>query len=341
MTQFQLTPAEQAVFEEDGVVCLRGVLSQAEILCLSEVIDTQVAGLGHTATGYDLESIAKQIWNGESHIEVGSADRFDVDGLAAVIRSDEDAKPMFEEDNHDSEGLFYYDVGGWKRHSGIRQVAFDSELPRVISELLKSETLNFWEDTTFVKAPHTRLKTPFHQDMSYFQIEGDQCVIAWVPIDSANEANGVVKYIRGSHKWGETYAPNMFLSQTVFPGAPNAKCPDIEADESKWDIFSFDVEPGDVIIHHVMTVHGAGGNLTDKPRRAISFRYTGDNVRYHAKPGALPQPDIQQPLENGSRLHSVDYPVVWPKPWPSVSLADLYDATSTEVVSTNNNTRAA
>lgn len=324
MSMFTLTEEQQRTFDEDGVVCLRGVLTSPEVTQLKSVIDSQVASVGKTGTGYDLESISKQIWQGAESIEVGNADRFDVDALASVIRSDDEARPMIEDDDHAEDGLFYYDVGGWKRHDGIRQVAFDSALPEIIAKLLRSETLNFWEDTTFVKAPHTRLKTPFHQDISYFQISGDQCVIAWIPIDPANVENGVTRYIRGSHKWGETYAPNMFLTQTTFPGAPDQKCPDIEADESEWDIISFDVEPGDVIIHHVMTVHGAGGNLTDRPRRAISFRYTGDNVRYSEKPGALPQPDISQTLPDGARLHSTDYPVVWPKPWPEVSLADLY-----------------
>lgn len=325
---FALTKAEQRDFDQDGVVCLRGILSSSEIERLKTVIDRQVASLGQSKTGYDLESISKQIWDGKTEIDVGQANRFDVNGLASVIHADQDARPLYEEDDHTDEGLFYYDVGGWKRHREIRDVAFDSALPEAVASLLRSETVNFWEDTTFVKAPHTRLKTPFHQDKSYFQISGDQCVIAWIPIDPANEANGVTRYIRGSHLWDETFAPNMFLSQTVFPGAPDKKCPDIEGDEDNWDIISFDVEPGDVVIHHVMTVHGAGGNQTDLPRRAISFRYTGDDVRYLNKPGALPQPDIAAPLRDGQRLRSKDYPVVWPKPWPGVSLSELYDSVS-------------
>mgnify|MGYP000091146937 CR=1 FL=1 len=95
---------------------------------------------------------------------------------------------MFERDDHAGDGLFYYDVGGWKRHKGIREVAFDFALPPLIAELLGSETLNFWEDTTFVKPPHTMLKTTFHQVRSYLQIVGDHCVIERVPIEPANEA---------------------------------------------------------------------------------------------------------------------------------------------------------
>ncbi|MEM9668667.1 MAG: phytanoyl-CoA dioxygenase family protein [Pseudomonadota bacterium] len=324
-TQSVVSAVEKQTFDEDGVVCLRGVLDPQEIGMLRSVLARQLRDHGQSKTSYDLESIARQVWDGNSSIDVGKADRFDVDGLAAVIQSDDEARPLFEDDNHEDEGLFLYKVGDWRNHRGIRRVGFDSKIPQIVAELLDTETLNWWEDSTFVKAPHTRLKTPFHQDLTYFQISGDQSVIVWIPLDPSDLSNGVTRYVRGSHKSGETYAPNMFLSQTVFPGSEDPKCPDIEADESQYDIISFDVEPGDVIIHHVRTIHGAGGNTTDKPRRAISFRYTGDNVRYFDKPGALPQTDTISDLKNGDRLHSLDYPIVWPTPWPGVSISDLYD----------------
>ena len=327
MSSLAITPEQQKCFDRDGVLCLRNVMTETEIADLRSVVDQQVTTRHTSPTGYDFEKISKQIWERKNTINVGAAARFDVDGLVAVIHSDEAARPLLENDTHTGEGCFFYDVAGWRQHAGIRRAGFDSSLPSIVSELLSSETINFWEDTTFVKAPRTRQKTAFHQDLSYFQIQGDQCVIAWIPLDPANEANGVTQYVRGSHKWGEVYAPNMFVSQTVFPGAEDPKCPDIEAAPDDYDIISFDVEPGDVIIHHVLTVHGAGGNTTDSPRRAISFRYTGDNVRYHDKPGAMPQPGMVLKPKEGERLHTPDYPIVWPKPWPGFSIAAAYAET--------------
>lgn len=323
---YTLTKELQADFDRDGVICLRGILSNQDIQNLRSVVDDQVARRDTSATNYDFESIGQQIWDRKNRIDVGTAQRFDVDGLVSLIHADQEARPLLEDDDKAGNGLFYYDVAGWKAYRGIREVGFDSALPPVIAELIDSETVNFWEDTTFVKAPHTRQKTAFHQDLSYFQIQGDQCVIAWIPLDAATLENGVTRYVRGSHKWGKTYAPNMFVSQTLFPNVEDPKCPDIEADEDKYDIIHFDVEPGDVIIHHVLTIHGAGGNRTDNPRRAISFRYTGDDVRYYDKPGAMPQPNVRLKLQDGDRLHSPDYPIVWPKPWPGVKTADVYEA---------------
>ncbi len=326
MSNFELTSSQIKKFNEDGVLCLRGVLSSSEILKLKQSVKQQIEEMGTSPTGYDLQDFHDQVFASTDDVSVGDAERFEMDDYAQIIRDDSNARPLREQSEDSGEkGMFFYDAAGWKRFKNVRDVAFDSALPEVIASLLDSQTLNFWEDTTFVKAPHTRQKTAFHQDYAYFQITGDQCVIAWIPLDSATPDSGVVRYIRGSHKWGKTYAPNMFITQTIMPGCEDEKLPDIEAHENDYDIISFDVEPGDVVIHHVMTIHGANGNLTNNTRGAMSFRYCGDNVRYYDRPGALVQPFIQNKLHTGDRLRSADYPLVWPKPWPNAKLADLYE----------------
>ena len=317
--------ADRAALERDGVVCLRGVLTHDEIENLRDAVARQMAGLKQSPTGYDFEELAKQVWDPDRAIDTGAAERFDMQAMKDIVRSDAGARPLREEDASGGEGLFFYDVAAWKSDRGVREVAFDSRLPGIVAALLDVRYLNFWEDTTFVKAPHTRQKTAFHQDLAYFQIEGDQCVIVWIPLDAADLESGVMQYVRGSHKWGEIYAPNVFVSQTPFRTSPEKRCPDIEANPGDYDIVSFDVEPGDVIIHHVMTVHGSGGNRSDRWRRAVSFRYCGDEVRYLDRQGAIQQVGVARDLKDGDRLFSADYPVVWPKPWPGLSLADAYD----------------
>ncbi|MBD3768619.1 MAG: phytanoyl-CoA dioxygenase family protein [Rhodobacterales bacterium] len=312
-------------FERDGVVCLRNVLTPDEVEHLRMAVKKQMDQLGESATGYDFEALAQQIWDRSGPVEAGAANRFDMQAVKDLVRGDATARPLMEEAEANEGGLFFYDVAAWRWDQGIRKVAFDSVLPGIAAELLGANYLNFWEDTTFVKAPHTRQKTAFHQDLAYFQIEGEQCVIVWIPLDPANRENGTMQYVRGSHKWGETYAPNVFVSQTPIRSSPHPKCLDIEGEQAAYDIVSFQVEPGDVIIHHVMTLHGSGGNRSDHWRRAMSFRYCGDEVRYFDRPGAIPQVGVAHDLRDGDKLISADYPIVWPRPWPSFCLSEAYD----------------
>ena len=319
------TPAQQATFTRDGVVCLRNVLAPGEIEHLRQAVARQMDDLRASPTGYDFEALARQVWDNDRPIDTGAAERFDMERMKALVRADNRARPLLEEGSSGPEGMFFYDVAAWKHDRGVREVAFDSALPGIVSSLLDARYLNFWEDTTFVKAPHTRQKTAFHQDLAYFQIEGDQCVIVWIPLDPADLENGVTQFVRGSHLWGQTFAPNVFVSQTPISTSPEIRCPDIEAAPELYDIVSFDVRPGDVIIHDVRTVHGAGGNRSDSWRRAVSFRYCGDRIRYRDRPGAIPQAGLAHKLRDGDRLFSADYPVVWPKPWPGFRLAEAFD----------------
>ncbi len=315
----------RATLLADGVVCLRNVLSAEEIAGLRASVDRQLAARCLSPTAYDFEEIGDQVWQRDRDIEAHGAVRLDLAGLKDNVLSDPAARPL--KDSGNSSGMFFYDVAGWKRYDQIRDVAFDSALPEITAHLMDSPYVHFWEDTTFVKSPGTRQRTAFHQDLAYFQIEGDECLIVWIPLDPASLKNGVVQYVRGSHLWEPEYAPNVFVSQTTTRGSTGPRLPDIEASPDDYDLVHFDVEPGDVIIHHVRTIHGAAGNPSDDMRRAISFRYCGASVRYFDRPGAIPQYGVTHALKNGDPLFCDDYPVVWPKPWPGLRLAPLFPST--------------
>ena len=181
--------------------------------------------------------------------------------------------------------------------------------------------MNFLGDQIFVKEPQTREKTAFHQDASYFEIEGDQCCVFWIPVDPVTKRNGGMEYVRGSHR-GRLYAPNVFVSRTRLPGSEGELLPDIEANPANYDIVSFDVEPGDMLVHNYKTIHGAGGNLSRyQVRRAASLRYCGDDIRFRTRPGAPVQLHHTGRLEDGSPLGGPDYPEVWCRKQPEPQAA--------------------
>lgn len=321
--------SEQQVSEyrRDGFLHLRNVLDPNDVKALQGAIGSQVESLETTTTGYDFESLANQLWSGSDGIESGQAARFELELYRHLIETDEEARPIRDNTNCglDEDGMFFYDAAGWRKFVAIRDVAFDSGIPNICAKLLDTKYLNFWEDTTFVKAPNTPQRTTFHQDYTYFQIKGAKCCIVWIPLDPATRKTGAMQYVRGSHLWNKTFAPNMFITQTPLLDAQDPKLPDIEAHPEDYDIVTIEADPGDIIIHDVFTVHGSGGNLShDQTRRAMSFRYCGDDIRYFDRPGAIPQPYIANPLPEGSPLYSKDYPLVWPKPAPDVKIAPLF-----------------
>lgn len=326
--QCQLLADEEYDFERDGVAVFRSFLSTDQINLLREAVDIQIAEADMSPSAYDFQALSTQYWRGDDHFSVGSATRFDMAGYHAMVSADKKARPLCDGDIDPTvpPGRFIYEAAGWKRFRGIRQVALDSLLPEAAAVLLRSEYINFWEDTTFAKGPNSPQRTAFHQDKSYFQIAGNKCCIVWIPLDPANRTTGAMEYVLGSHRLGTEYAPNVFFTQTPFSNSDAEPLPDIEAKREKYRIAMIEAEPGDVIIHHVLTIHGSGGNrsLTDA-RRAISFRYCGDDIRYRDRPGAIPQLGVTHQLKDGDVLDCADYPRVFPRPFPDAKMSRLYE----------------
>jgi len=92
-------------------------------------------------------------------------------------------------------------------------------------------------------------------------------------LENADEENGCVRYIRGSHLKGARphgKTQTLGFSQGI-------------TDYSEKDFASeipFPAKPGDLLIHHAMTIHRADGNKTNsRTRKALGFIYFGESAK--------------------------------------------------------------
>ena len=226
-------------YNRNGVVRLKGVLTDSEVNALRDDVDNQIARRRFSETAYDFEDLQKQQWSGADEFDGGNSDRFNLEMYKLVLDTDPEARPILDKVNDEESGMFFYDAGQWRFYEGIKKCAIDSALPHISAKLMDSSFVNFWEDTTFVKSPNTSQRTTFHQDWSYFQIKGEKCCIVWIPLDPVTEENGGMEYIRGSHLWGKTYAPNLLIAQSIDPMSPYEKLEDIESNIHKHDVIRF------------------------------------------------------------------------------------------------------
>ncbi|PCI51779.1 MAG: phytanoyl-CoA dioxygenase [Alphaproteobacteria bacterium] len=221
-------------------------------------------------------------------------------------------------------GRYYGDFFIWWRDPVFKAFMRDSPLPEIAAQVMKATCLNFFYDQLLVKEPNTAEPTPWHQDLSYWPVRGNDVISVWVPFDPANEESGVVVYVKGSHKWGKLFAPSTFGDKTgfadIYAKAGLEPLPDIEADRDKYEILSWEMEPGDVLIHHPLTLHYASGNksMTGR-RRGLALRYLGDDVTFDSRPGTFLEnkkvmdtvPDIN--FKDGDVFSGDLFPRVWPR----------------------------
>ena len=207
-------------------------------------------------------------------------------------------------------GGFFFDTFLWPRHSGFEHFVRQSPAAAIAGALMRSTKVNIFFDQLLVKEPGTRERTPWHHDLPYWPIRGNQVCTLWLALDEVCAQSGAVEYIRGSHRWGEHYHPPAFAGDDRYrTGLKDV--PDFERERETLDLVQFDLEPGDCTVHHGLLVHCAPGNQTsNQRRRAYVTRWAGDDVVY--APEAEVMPILRDPgIAEGAALDSDLWPVVW------------------------------
>ncbi|MBI3435354.1 MAG: phytanoyl-CoA dioxygenase family protein [Proteobacteria bacterium] len=306
-----ITKDEAAAYRTNGVVLLRGVLPIAAVNTLRRSIDEAVGKIPERPTGYDLSFMTRAVESDDGDkLRSISGGQYDIAGMMDYVKSS--GKPLLLDQTESRNGSFLLDTGVSANPGDFRNFSLDGAPVEIAAALLDSDQINFFGDQIFVKEPGTRERTAFHQDATYFEIDGDKCCVLWIPADPATLETGTMQYWRGSHRDGTLYQPNVFIAQTPLPGACGEPLPDIEGNLDAYDIVHFDVEPGDILVHHYRTVHGAGGNHSRyQVRRAASLRYCGDDIRFTTRPWAPKQLHHTVRLHDGDPLGGPDFPVVW------------------------------
>lgn len=210
-------------------------------------------------------------------------------------------------------GRFVSDLFIWRQDPDFRAFILESPAAAVAGALLKSNKINVLFDHLLVKEPGTTNPTKWHHDLTHWPIAGDQVLTIWVALDPVTLQTGAVQYVKGSHRWGHRYRP-------VLPDSPDSRsivnaglpeCPSIHKDPDRYEVLTWELQPGDCVAFHALTIHGAGGNQSATVRRrGLATRWTGDDITYLPGNFVLKLPE-DPGLKAGDALDSNLFPVVW------------------------------
>ena len=181
----------------------------------------------------------------------------------------------------DEPATFFEDRG--QRHGGlVREIG----LAAMLSELWGVDRFWYLGEQLFLKEGGASRRTPWHQDTSYLRMMGSQLVACWISLDALPKAH-CLEFVRGSHK-GALYNGSAFAAHDdtapLYKHSKLPRLPDIKADRGAFDIVSWDVEPGDVIVFHLGVLHGGAGTAPGLRRRTVSMRFLGPDVVFDGRP---------------------------------------------------------
>lgn len=168
---------------------------------------------------------------------------------------------------------------------------FGSRFEALASELLEDRVVGK-NMQFFNKPPRIGQPTPPHQDGYYFMLNPNEAVTMWLALEPVDEENGCVRYVRGSHERG--MRPHGRTQTLGFSqGMTDFGTPTDVADE-----VYFPTQPGDLLVHHALTIHRADGNRSEnRTRRALGFIYYAE----HAQEDTIRKQAYQQKIADEVR----------------------------------------
>jgi ectoine hydroxylase-related dioxygenase (phytanoyl-CoA dioxygenase family) len=185
-------------------------------------------------------------------------------------------------------GGFFSDLQVYLRVPAFARLHREGPAGAIAGRLMGATRVNLLHDAMWVKEPGTSRSTPWHHDQPFYCVEGDRTMVLWLSVDPVPR-DVCLEFIAGSHRWGRNFRP-----ERINGGWYDGYCEDdgFEAppdmgpeSRGSHQILGWDLRPGDCIAFHGMTLHGAPGNASATPRRAMSVVMAGDGTTYVERAG--------------------------------------------------------
>ena len=159
------------------------------------------------------------------------------------------------------------------------QLARHPAMLDIVEQLIGPDVL-IYNVTYIVKPARSPAHVSWHQDLTYWGLDSDDQVSAWLALSAADDKSGCMRMIPGSHRYGRRHhdlsQPDkdnvLFQSQTVR-----------DLDESAAVVCA--LRPGEASFHHGWTLHSSMPNRSDDRRIGLNIQYIGTHVRQTKLPG--------------------------------------------------------
>jgi ectoine hydroxylase-related dioxygenase (phytanoyl-CoA dioxygenase family) len=127
--------------------------------------------------------------------------------------------------------------------------------------------------TLFIKNPNEKGFVSYHQDAKYIGLEPHNWVTVWLAVTDANEHNGCMRMLPGSHKENLKTHEQKFDDNNLLTRGQTIKGVPLNKTEPVI------LKAGQMSLHHPLVVHGSGINKSSDRRIGFVIQsYIGTNV---------------------------------------------------------------
>jgi len=160
-------------------------------------------------------------------------------------------------------------VNRHKPHLYLRWANDLGRHPKILESVTKilGPDVLLWYSVVFVKPPENKGFVAWHQDSTYWAMDQQVGLTAWLALSDVSEENGCVMLLPGSHKHQEVGHTISNRKDNMLHRGQMIK----SLDDS--GALPVRLTPGQMSIHDLRTLHSSGPNDSKNPRLGIAFRY--------------------------------------------------------------------
>ncbi|MGO4543305.1 phytanoyl-CoA dioxygenase family protein [Paenibacillus sp. 2TAB23] len=142
--------------------------------------------------------------------------------------------------------------------AAFTRAAIHPRMVEVLNDLI-GPNVQLHHSKMLVKPPANGAAFPMHQDYPYFPHTNHSMLAASVHLDDADEENGCLAVVPGSHLQGPLpHIGKYYLNHKEHPISSGTLCP---------------AKAGDVLFFNYLTIHGSDVNRSERTRRNVLFQY--------------------------------------------------------------------
>jgi ectoine hydroxylase-related dioxygenase (phytanoyl-CoA dioxygenase family) len=154
-------------------------------------------------------------------------------------------------------------------------IAFDSVLGDIAADLVGGP-VKFYHSKINFKLPAGGAEIGWHQDWPVFPHTNTNLVALSVPLNASRSGNGCLRTIPGSHRQG----PRSHWDK----GSYTLNCNPSMMPQELSVAEDSELDPGDIVAHHGLVVHGSSPNLSDAMRTTYIIQYAAADAFAYTAP---------------------------------------------------------
>ena len=153
------------------------------------------------------------------------------------------------------------------------ELVHNPEILDAVSDVIGPDIL-CWTTNFFIKESSSEGFVSWHQDSTYWGLDPDDVVTAWVAFTDATPENGYMQFIPGTHKVEQLPHLDTFHRDNLLSRGQEIA---VEVDTSK--AVGIALRAGEMSLHHIKLVHGSEPNRSADRRIGLAIRYIPTYVR--------------------------------------------------------------